>query len=58
MAQVFVKHQGNVKGVVVFTHKEYYNFLKKEVAADTLALIKKHYIVGIHFGWYHKDPEL
>ena len=58
VAQVFVKHQDNVKGVVVFTHKEYYNFLKKEVAADTLALIKKHYIVGIHFGWYHKDPEI
>lgn len=58
MAQVFVKHQGNVKGVVVFTHKEYYNFLKKDVSEDTLALIKKHYIVGIHFGWYHKDPEL
>lgn len=58
LANVLVHKQADRKGVVVFTHKEYYNFLKQDVSKELLGKIKNHFYVGVHFGWYHKDPNL
>jgi glycosyltransferase involved in cell wall biosynthesis len=58
LANVLVHAKGERKGVVVFTHKEYYNFFKSELAKPFRGFIKQHFYVGVHFGWYHKDPDI